>query len=80
MRKFFKNSSETQHTLTHARDGGERSRECNKTDILVHTRTRARNNNEREREKKKKNEKRKRTEEKEDDGERTALSEIFLLS
>ena len=80
MRKFFKNSSETQHTLTHARDGGERSRECNNTEILVHTRTRARNNNEREKEKKKKNEKRKRTEEKEDDGERTALSEIFLLS
>jgi hypothetical protein len=80
VRKFFKNSSETQHTLTHARDGGERSRECNNTrEILVHTRTRARNNNEREKEKKK-NEKRKRTEEKEDDGERTALSEIFLLS
>jgi len=80
MRKFFKNSSETQHTLTHTRDGGKRSRECNNTEILVNTHTRARNNNEREREKKKKNEKRKRTEEKEDDGERTALSEIFLLS
>lgn len=79
MRKFFKNATETQHTLTHTRDGGKRSRECNNTEILVHTRARARNNNEREREKKK-NEKRKRTEEKEDDGERTALSEIFLLS
>lgn len=78
MRKFFKNSSETQHILTHTRDGGKRSRECNNTEILVNTHTRARNNNERE--KKKKNEKRKRTEEKEDDGERTALSEIFLLS
>ena len=54
MRKFFKNASETQHTLTHTRDGGKRSRECNNTEILVNTHARARNNNEREREREKK--------------------------
>ena len=51
MRKFFKNATETQHTLTHTRDGGKRSRECNNTEILVNTHTRARNNNEREKKK-----------------------------
>ena len=55
MRKFFKNSSETQHILTHTRDGGKRSRECNNTEILVNTHTRARNNNEREKKKRMKN-------------------------
>ena len=56
MRKFFKNASETQHTLTHTRDGGKRSRECNNTEILVNTHARAHCANviiTREREKKK---------------------------
>ena len=39
MRKFFKNSSETQRTLTHTRDGGKRSRECNNKEILLNTHT-----------------------------------------
>ena len=39
MRKFFKNSSETQHTLTHTRDGSKRSRECNNKEILLNTHT-----------------------------------------
>ena len=56
VRKFFKNATETQHTLTHTRDGGKRSRECNNTEILVNTHARAHCANviiTREREKKK---------------------------